>query len=90
MRTKLFSLVKRHIVIKNEHVTSCSNCIFFIKPSSLGPPENLYGRCKQFGEKDIITGEVKNLYALTCRKDRNLCGFDAKHFLYNFGQNLGK
>ena len=90
---QLFSLVKRHIVIKNEHVTSCSNCIFFIKPSFRGETDsqsNLYGRCKQFAEKDIITGEVENLYALTCRKDRTLCGFEAKHFIYDFGQNLGK
>ena len=87
---KISPIVKRHIVIKNEHVTSCSNCLFFIKPTFRYPePEiqaNLYGRCKQFGEKDIITGEVENLHALTCRKDRTLCGFEAKHFLYNFEQ----
>jgi hypothetical protein len=48
------------------------------------------GKCKQFGEKNIITGEIENLYALTCRKDKSLCGLEARHFLQNFGQNLGK
>jgi len=86
---QLYSQIKRHIVIKNEHVTSCSNCLFFIKPTFKGE-SNLYGRCKQFGEKDIITGEVEQSFALTCRKDRSLCGIEAKHFIYNFGQNLGK
>ena len=80
-------VLKRHIVIKNENVTSCSNCLFFIRGES---QNNKYGRCKQFGEKDIITGEIENLYALECRKDRTLCGFEAKHFIYDFGQNLGK
>lgn len=85
---KIFPIVKRHIVIKNEHVTSCSNCLFFITPTD---PANLYyGKCKRFGEKNIITGEVENLYALACRKDRTLCGLEARHFLQNFGQNLGK
>lgn len=89
IKKQLFSLVKRDIFIKNEHVTSCSNCIFFIKPTFQDSQNNLYGRCKLFGEKDIITGEVENLHALTCRKNKSLCGFGAKHFLYNFGQNLG-
>lgn len=87
-------IVKRHIVIKNEHVTSCSNCLFFIKPTLKGDYNetsfSLYGRCKQFGEKDIITGEVEQSFALACRKDRSLCGIEARHFIYNFGQNLGK
>ena len=86
-------IVKRHIVIKNEDVTSCSNCLFFIKPTFKGESYsqfNLYGRCKQFGEKDIITGEVEQSFALACRKDRSLCGIEARHFIYNFGQNLGK
>jgi hypothetical protein len=88
MLTKqLFSLVKRHLFIKNEHVTSCSNCLFFIKSPSLNKD---LGKCKQFGEKNIITGEIENLYALTCRKDKSLCGLEARHFLQNFGQNLGK
>ena len=84
---QLFSLVKRHIVIKNEHVTSCSNCLFFIKPN--GDLTQL-GKCKQFGEKNIITGEIEHYYALACRKNRFLCGLEARHFLQNFGQNLGK
>ena len=92
---KLYSqIIKRHIFIKNEHVTSCSNCLFFIKPIFHYPePEikaNLYGRCKQFGEKDIITGEIEHLFALSCRKDKSLCGMEARHFIQNFGQNLGK
>lgn len=91
----LFShIIKRHIVIKNEHVNSCSNCIFFIKPTKCyNPPDSsslMYGKCKQFAEKNIITGEHEHFYALTCRKNNSLCGLEARHFLQNFGQNLGK
>ena len=87
-------IIKRNIVIKNDHVNSCSNCLFFIKPIIRGDPaiqpSTLYGKCKQFSEKNIITGEIENFYALTCRKDKTLCGLEARHFLQNFGQNLGK
>ena len=83
-------IIKRHIVIKNEHVNSCSNCLFFIKSPSMNNDLANLGKCKQFGEKNIITGEIENLYALACRKDKSLCGLEARHFLQNFGQNLGK
>jgi len=87
----LFShIIKRYIVIKNEHVTSCSNCLFFIKPTFHYPEQNIQAKCKQFGEKDIITGEIEHLFALACRKDKSLCGMEARHFIQNFGQNLGK
>jgi len=94
LANKILPIIKRYIVIKNEYINSCSNCLFFIKPTFHYPEQNiqanLYGRCKQFGEKDIITGEVKNLFALSCRKDKSLCGIEARHFIQNFGQNLGK
>lgn len=77
-------IIKRHIIIKNEHVKACSNCLFFIKPTSPDIQASLYHRCKKFGEKDIITGEIDHLFALSCRKDKSLCGMEAKHFIYNW------
>jgi|688.fasta_scaffold641011_2 hypothetical protein len=81
-------IIKRHIVIKHEYINSCSNCIFFIKPTFRYPEvqSTFHGKCKQFGEKNIITGEIEQYNALKCRVDKSLCGIEAKHFIYNFGQ----
>jgi len=89
---KFSQIIKRNIVIKNEYINSCSNCLFFIKPTFRYPEvqSTFHGKCKQFGEKNIITGEIEQYNALKCRVDKSLCGIESKKFIQNFGQNLGK
>jgi hypothetical protein len=55
------------------------NCIHFIEHTNNYPydpiPSNTeYGRCKKFGEINMITGSVEYDYAKNCRNDDNKCG----------------
>jgi hypothetical protein len=38
------------------------------------------GRCSKFGEKNIITDEIKYDYADKCREKESLCGKEGKYF----------
>lgn len=61
--------------IKNYNVPPCKNCINFMDSSSYE-----YGKCKLFGEKNIITDEVSNDFANSCRSSENKCGIEGKYF----------
>ena len=76
---------KRHLFIKNKNSKLCINCINFIEdktnyPYDTPPDNTLYGRCKMFGEQNIITGEIKHDFASLCRYDNTKCGIDGKYF----------
>jgi len=72
------------IFIKNNDLRSCRECKHFIEDKTDYPydqlPDNNYGRCKLFGTKNIVTGRINNEYASAARKDKNLCGMDAKQY----------
>jgi len=68
---------KRHLFIKNTTFKICKKCVYFIEDKS---DDTLYGRCKIFGEQNIITGEVENDLASMCRYDNTKCGIDGKYF----------
>ena len=74
--------------IKNNHIKPCSDCIYFIKPKLNDYPygSQSTGRCKQFGEKHVVTGQINYAFALTCRMDNTLCGISAKYFEHKFEQ----
>lgn len=74
---KKFSTVK--ILIRNTEFPICSNCVYFIKhtnnyPYDPIPSDEQYGRCKKFGEVDLITGTIKYDLAINCRLNINKCG----------------
>ncbi len=81
-----FSLIqKRFVVIKNVNFKSCINCVNFIEdktnyPYERLPNDKLYGKCKKFGDQDLVTGEIDNAYAAMCRMDNTKCGVSAKYF----------
>jgi hypothetical protein len=52
----------------------CKDCKFFIANEK---------RCMKFGHTNIVTGEIKHLYAANVRDDKNKCGEDAKYFEEN-------
>jgi hypothetical protein len=72
-------------IIRNSESPSCCNCIHFI-------PYNYdydsLGKCKCFGEKNIITDEIKNDYASICRSNEEKCGVSGKYFELNSKKNI--
>ena len=59
-------------LITNEYLPVCSQCKFFIIKDKT---------CFKFGEKDIISGEIKYKPVRECRwEEPNLCGKEANMF----------
>ena len=75
------------IFIRNKVLPICSNCLHFIEhtnnyPYDSIPNDELYGRCKKFGEMNLISGEIKYDFAQDCRLNVSKCG--------NFGSEYTK
>ena len=71
--------------IRNKDLPICSKCLHFIEHTNNYPydpvPNNKeYGRCKKFGEKNLITGEIEYELAKDCRLNANKCGKIALEF----------
>jgi hypothetical protein len=67
-------------IIKNIEIPSCKNCIYHL-PSKHGSDfSSTISRCEKFGEKNIITDEIKYDYVDDCRKNESKCGFEGKYF----------
>lgn len=62
--------------IKNKDVPVCINCIYFIKP----PHNDMeLGKCAQFGEKNVITGDITYMHTSICREYKIYCGKNGKY-----------
>jgi hypothetical protein len=72
MIQRQLKIVIKKIVI-NSNLPSCINCSNYVE-------DKKYGKCKLFGEKNMITGEIKYLDAIYCREDPQLCGKNAKNY----------
>jgi len=71
--------------IKNTDMPSCVNCVHFIEPKMVLESEQsivLFGKCKLFGDKNLVTGKIDYKFASDCRhsKSGELCGVDGKYF----------
>ena len=65
--------------IRNTELPICSKCLHFIEhtnnyPYDPIPSDKQYGRCKKFGEINMITGEIEYDLARISRLDDNKCG----------------
>jgi hypothetical protein len=60
--------------IKNINLPICINCAFFDK-------QHKKVVCKKFGEKNIITGDIKYMNVLESRSDTNACGESGTYFI---------
>lgn len=78
--------------IRNKNVKICLGCenYYTIQPNKnaydyyqSNIDHNTAGRCRLFGETNILSGETVSDYALDCRRDENKCGVDAKHYTKN-------
>jgi hypothetical protein len=67
-----------NLFIRNTKLPVCSRCLYFIEHKNNYPydelPSNEFGRCKKFGEVNIVTGVVEYDYAKLCRGDSGKCG----------------
>ena len=62
-------------VIQNFKSPICQTCKYYKPFSIFGHKDNYeYSRCMKFGEKNIITGELKFEFAKNIRRDGNKCG----------------
>ena len=76
----LFPLVNCEIFIKNLNIPSCRNCIYY-KPSSYNNDfTSSLNRCTKFGEKNIVSNEIKYEFADLCRQKQEKCGNNGKYF----------
>ena len=67
------------IFIRNRGLSICSNCLHFIEhtnnyPYDPIPSDEQYGRCKKFGEVNLITGSIDYDLASNCRLNVSKCG----------------
>lgn len=67
------------VFIKNSDLPICLHCVHFIRPTELQKEYRddyeRYGRCKKFGEMNLITGEIEYSLARHCRLDDEKCGY---------------
>ena len=78
-------MTKRQMSIKNIEVKLCKNCVHFTNRTTnddFGPlvDDISLGRCKLFGDINLVTGEMKYSLAQACRFDVAKCGIVARHF----------
>jgi hypothetical protein len=76
-KPKKFSTEKNFI--RNKALPICSNCLYFIEhtnnyPYDTYPSDEQYGRCKKFGEVNLISGGIKYDLAIDCRLNVSKCG----------------
>ena len=67
------------IFIRNKALPICSNCLHFIEhtnnyPYDPMPSNEQHGRCKKFGEVNMITGAIESDLASDCRLNATKCG----------------
>jgi hypothetical protein len=87
-----FKIAIRNLSIKNVGLKSCIDCVHFTEYNSFYPYESVVddhklGRCKQFGEQCMITGEIKYEFAHICRSKEDKCGKNASRFKIS-GKNI--
>lgn len=66
--------------IVNAKYPNCVNCVHYIPPD-FEYSSKYYGKCKKYGEMNIITGEINHDFTEKCRKSDTMCGVEGKHFV---------
>ena len=77
MINSLVTLPKQFI--KNAKMPVCKQCSFFI-PHTVAKHKYDLGLCKKFGEKNILSGEIKYFLASVNRNDTNRCGLSGIYY----------
>jgi len=71
--------------IKHQSAPACLTCTHFIPFVSKYDYDEgkymfgrIFGHCRLFGEKDLVSGETKYEYANVARVDKRMCGIEGK------------
>jgi len=83
------SFSSKRVFIRNEELPICSNCLHFIEhtnnyPYDPIPSDERYGKCRKFGEVNLISGVTEYDSARKCRTDDKKC---SKTGLFYDGKN---
>ena len=73
------------IFIRNTQLPICTNCVHFIEHTNNYPYDPIpcdaqYGRCKKFGEINMVTGHIEYDLAIKCRLNASRCGNDGSEY----------
>lgn len=74
-----FTLVNSDIIIKNNNVPACRNCIYY-EANKNTHFTNTVSKCKKFAEKELETDKIIFDYADFCRMDENKCGKIGRYY----------
>ena len=71
--------------IRNKQLPICSKCVHFIEHTNNYPYDSIpsneqYGKCKKFGEVNMITGSIEHDLASDCRLNNDKCGKFASEY----------
>ena len=75
----LFASLNAENTIRNSNIPSCRNCVFY-KPLANRDFSCILSECEKFGEKNILTNEIRNDLVKICRIDETKCGVKGKYF----------
>jgi hypothetical protein len=67
-------------IIKNIHIPSCKNCIYY-QPNHLQHEFSSLNKCAKFDEKYIVNGVIKYEYAESCRENESKCGKEGNYYI---------
>ena len=73
----MFSIIPKNQIIKNLINPICKECIFFKNQHSY---QIMFSNCMKYGEKNVITGEIKYDTVNSCRTDAAKCGINGHGF----------
>ena len=81
MKLSLFSWYAMAFIhntrVENVEKPVCQQCRYF-RNSFLDDPN--FGKCTQFGKKNIVSGIIRHEYAELCRKNPQQCGVNGTYF----------
>jgi hypothetical protein len=84
----LLCISKINLFVRNINSPTCVNCLHYIKDTtfkgSKSVSSDIYGKCKLFGTKDLVTGSITYDYASTSRINGiGKCDENGKYFEEN-------
>lgn len=63
--------------ITNKNSPICVKCIHFIQPA---PSDIIFGQCKLFGSKNVVSGKINHDFVSILRASDNKCGENGKYY----------
>lgn len=65
--------------IKNVDMPACKNCKHFESGTNFFESP-IYGKCKLYGDKDLITNKISYKFASSARENNDVCGIQGKNY----------